>query len=254
MVCDFILENRWNLPPHFSSAFPKIRSLVNNEIIPISPQNDELVWKETTNGQLSLKDTYIFKANSFQELHWAKSIWSLYIPPSKSLLVWRFMHDKILVDEKLKERGLLIPSMCSSCRHQEESTFHLFFTCAFATHLWRWFASVLNLSLSFPTVDDLWKDCDKGWSPQCKLTIQATIIYILNAIWCSRNNARFNNKNTHRKFAVSQIISSVSLSANLSRLSASSSITEFLIMKFLNVSIHPPRSLTVKEVIWHPPI
>jgi len=182
------------------------------------------------------------------------SIWSPYIPPSKSLLAWRFMHDKVPVDEKLRERGLSIPSMCSNCRQHEESSFYLVFTCSFATQLWRWFAVIINMSLSFPIVDDLWKLCDRGWSPQCKLAIQATIICIINAIWSTRNNARFNNRTTHWKQAVSQIISSVSLSAKMSTLAASSSMTEFTILKSLNVKIHPPKSLIIKEVFWHPPI
>lgn len=40
----------------------------------------------------------------------------------------------------------------------------------------------------------------------------------------------------------------------MSKLAASSSISEFTILKALNVSINPPKSLGIKEVIWHPPI
>jgi len=254
LVSSFIQDNRWSFPPHFSVDFPEVWSIVHKETILLAPQQDELIWKETSNGQLTLKDAYNFKANSFPEVQWAKVVWSPNIPPSRSLLVWRIMHDKVPVDDKLRERGVSFPSMCSLCSQHEESTFHLFFTCSFASHLWRWFAVVLHINISFPTIDDLWKVCDRGWSPQCKLAIQASIIGILNAIWSSRNNARFNSKIIHWRNSISQIISSASLSANMSKLAANSSISEFTILKALNVSINPPESLEIKEVIWHPPI
>lgn len=54
--------------------------------------------------------------------------------------------------------------------------------------------------------------------------------------------------------AISQIIANVSLSASNSNLSASFAIREFTILKDFNVTIHPPRMLLEKEVIWCPQI
>jgi ribonuclease HI len=58
----------------------------------------------------------------------------------------------------------------------------------------------------------------------------------------------------HWKSSINQIITNVSMSANNSNLSASASISEFTILKAFNISIHPPRSVLVKEVLWCPPI
>jgi hypothetical protein len=77
-------------------------------------------------GDLQLKEAYVFKNQQFQELNWAKAIWSPDIPPSKSLLVWR-MHEKVPTDENLMSRGCYIPSMCNLCKAQVETSFHIFF-------------------------------------------------------------------------------------------------------------------------------
>ncbi|MCH89427.1 glycerol-3-phosphate dehydrogenase [Trifolium medium] len=93
-----------------------------------------------------------------------------------------------------------------------------------------------------------------NWSPQCKVTIKAAIINLLNAIWLARNNARFNNKTTHWKSSVAWILSNTALTGNNSSGVCSASIREFVILKSLNVSLHPPKPLIMKEIIWQPPI
>lgn len=135
----------------------------------------------------------------FKRLHptkkkWTKYIWSKDIPPSKSFLAWRLMHDKMATDENLMVRGCSIPSMCSLCKQGTENSFHLFFQCTFAINLWKWFASILNFNIQFQTVEDIWSLADRNWNPQCKLTIISTLINILNIIWFSRNQIRFKVK------------------------------------------------------------
>jgi len=203
---------------------------------------------------LTLKDAYEYKRHHPPKTLWAKSIWSKDIPPAKSLLAWRIMHDKVPTDDNLMSRGSLIPSMCSLCLSNNESTFHLFFQCPYAINIWKWFASVLNLNLHFQTIDDIWSLCHKRWNPQCKLAVTSALINILNAKWYVRNQIRFNDKTIHWKSAISNIISNVSLSCNLSNAVPSSAISDFIILKKLNVCIHPPKAPRIIEVIWHPPI
>jgi len=65
-------------------------------------RKDELVQKQASNGTLSLKDAYNFKTHDSQQVSWGKLIWSIHIPPTKSLLSWRLMHDKVPCDDNLK--------------------------------------------------------------------------------------------------------------------------------------------------------
>ncbi|CAJ2668044.1 unnamed protein product [Trifolium pratense] len=200
-----------------------------------------------------MKDAYDFKRLHFPVKAWAKTIWCKEVPPSKSLLVWRLMQDKIPTDDKLMERGCSLPSICSLCHICSESTFHLFFECNFEVNLWRWLASILGKALHFQSLEDIWKFCDSSWTPQCKVAIKSTVINIMSVIWFARNNARFNNKPTHWKAAVNWIQSNVSLAGNKTSCCSYSSITDFIILKKFNVSIHPPKAPVIKEVIWHPP-
>jgi hypothetical protein len=96
---------------------------------------DKFIWKHTDAGDLELKQAYDFKLPKVQELHLAKLIWNADIPPSKSFLVWRLMHEKLPTDENLMIRGCAIPFMCNFSFNHVETSFHIFFECQFAITL-----------------------------------------------------------------------------------------------------------------------
>jgi hypothetical protein len=204
-VSDYIVDKNWCLPPDVDARFPILKSLMQHVTLPVDVTKDKLVWKGSADGELSAKIAYEFKRHHLPNLDWAKSIWCIDIPPSKSLITWRLMHDKLATDENLKLRGCSLPSICSLCSNYEESTFHLFFECSFSSSLWCWLASILNQTLNFQSIEDLWKLCDRGWNAQRKLVIKATIVNIIDMIWLARNNMRFNNKKTTWHSAIALI-------------------------------------------------
>jgi len=252
-VSDYIHEGRWHFPPQLIQSFPALMQLAQQVTIPVEEQPDCLQWKHDQSGHLCLKEAYKFKHHQFQELHWAKTIWSVDVPPSKSMFIWRLMHNKVPTDENLKQRGCSFPSICNLCHKQEESSFHLFFNCEYSIRIWSWLASCLNLSLNFSCLEDVWKICDSSWSPQCKVIVLSALVNLFNVIWYARNQARFNTKNIHWKSAISMIISSTTLAGNTTKKTSSNSIRDFTLIKLFNVSVHHPRAPIIKEVMWHPP-
>lgn len=194
------------------------------------------------------------KKHHLSKIKWAQIIWSKDIPPSKSILVWRMMLDKLPTDEVLASRGCHLPSICSLCYVQEESIFHLFFQCQYAVHIWSWFASCLNWSLQFQSKEDMWSIINKCSSPQGKLVITAVMINIFNVIWFARNQSRFNNKKIHWRTSIANLISSTSLSGNNTLATSNSNLYDFAFIKKFNINLHPPRAPQIIEVIWHPPI
>jgi hypothetical protein len=117
-VSDFIFNGEWSIPDQLLQAFPTLLSIVSQITIPVVPSKDKLMWQHTDDGDLKLKDAYLFKSQQVQDLSWAKAIWNKDIPPSKAMLAWRIMHNKVPTDENLKSRGCSIPSMCNLCsRH-----------------------------------------------------------------------------------------------------------------------------------------
>ncbi|GAU45776.1 hypothetical protein TSUD_24400 [Trifolium subterraneum] len=253
-VSDFNFNGHWDIPAQLSLAYPKLSSIISQIVIPSSPSHDKLLWKHTDNGDLQLKEAYHFKMQQFQDLCWAKYIWSTDIPPSKSLFVWRLMHGKVPTDENLMRRGCHIPSMCNLCNMHVESSFHIFFECDYVIKLWSWFAGCLNIVLLFNSMEDMWNLCDLNRSPQCKITITAAIINLLNTIWLVRNEARFNNKIIPWKSAISLIIASTALTGNNTCKSSSNSIRDFTFLKIFRVTIHHPKTPILKEIIWQPPL
>jgi len=145
---------------------PTLLNLVRNITIPIVSLEDKLVWQPSTSGEMSLKYTFLHKANEGKKIGWAKLICKAWYSTIKSLLAWRLMHDIIPTYEKLMERGYSISSMCSSCLAASESTHHIFFRCSFAIKLWSWLATILNISLQFQSIEDIWKLCERMWTPQ----------------------------------------------------------------------------------------
>jgi len=53
---------------------------------------------------------------------------------------------------------------------------------------------------------------------------------------------------------LSNAITSTCLTGNLSKTVASASISNFVILKKFNVSLHPPKAPKIIEVIWKPPL
>jgi ribonuclease HI len=234
--------------------FPTLKQLVEQVTLPTEHKPDKLVWVNSTSGDLTLKEAYLFKDNPTQKLHWAKTIWCSDIPPSKSFIAWRIMQDKMPTDEKLMERGCNIPSMCNLCCNNAETSFHLFFECPYVVRIWLWLSSTINLNLHFNSIEDIWRLCDRRWNPQCKIVVKAALVNILATIWFVRNQARFSNKHIHWKSAINLISSNVTMSGNNTHFTSSSSISEFQILKKFNIIIHPPRAPVIKEIIWHPPL
>lgn len=218
------------------------------------PRDDQLIWKDSPSGELSLKDAYNFHRIPNQRREWSKIIWNSAIPPSKSFHVWRIIHNKMPTDENLQLRGLSFPSMCSLCNKQPETSKHLFLNCPFSLSLWNWLCSLINLNLNLTSVLSIFKICKRGWSQQGMLVIAAAVINILNVIWWCRNNKRFNDVKPNFRTCVNMIVANTSTSGNLTSLTTNNSIHNFVLLKAFNVKCHLSRAPKIIEVLWQPPI
>jgi len=69
---------------------------------------------------------------------WDKTIWSQYIPPSKTLVLWKVFHRRLPTDQHIQHRGLHLCYMCTLCEKQKESIQYLFFESPNVLHIWSW--------------------------------------------------------------------------------------------------------------------
>ena len=94
-VSQFINNNNWCVPQDILQGFPNLQQNLNLVTIPLIQKEDKLIWKKSHDGSLSFKDAYLFQtASNHQHPSWSKIIWNAAIPPSKSLLTWRILHEK----------------------------------------------------------------------------------------------------------------------------------------------------------------
>ncbi|XP_004296004.1 PREDICTED: putative ribonuclease H protein At1g65750-like [Fragaria vesca subsp. vesca] len=196
-VADFIWDQQWALPSHFSNLFPDCAKQILEIPLPNTPESDILIWEHSSSGIFSFSDGYELVRPYFEKLDWASSVWHSFIPPRYSVLAWRIFHLKLPTDDQLQRRGIPFVSVCQLCSfsHTEDIP-HLFVNCSFAQHIWQWLAYYFGTSLpSSGSLNDLWSSVTgKAFSPQLKNIWFASCLFALMAIWKSHNKLRFDNK------------------------------------------------------------
>jgi hypothetical protein len=115
LVHDFIVDFHLYIPMELQLEFPSLLPYLHNVSIPLGDKEDKLIWKHSSSGTLSLKNVYNFQKPPGQLCSWAKLIWNSVISPSKSLLLWRLLHNKLPTDENLSLRWCNLPSICNLC-------------------------------------------------------------------------------------------------------------------------------------------
>jgi len=182
-VADYICNNRWSVPQVLRTVYPSLHHKLNLVTIPLIQKEDKLLWKNYHDGNLSFKYAYLFHNTSTTHFSsWATCIWNKAIPPSKSMLMWRILQEKIPTDDQLLKRGCQLSSICNLCNSSMETTNHLFLECSFATQIWNWLRSTLNFNIRVFSLTDPLLVLDKAGSPQCKIVILASIINSFHTI------------------------------------------------------------------------
>ena len=162
-VAQFIHNNTWSVPQEILTAFPNLQHKLNLVTISKIHKEDRLIWNQSHDGNLSFKGAYMFHSTTHsQPLSLGKILWNSAIPPSKSLLMWRILLDKMPTDEHLIKRGCQIPSICNLCSIAAESSAHLFLECNFAKEIWFWLQSLLNVDIALLSFDKPFRAYDRN--------------------------------------------------------------------------------------------
>jgi len=87
-------------------------------------------------GHFTLKSAMTFFLEPGVPCGWGRFIWSLYISPSKTLVLWKVFHGCLPTYQHIQNKGLHICFMCTLCEKNEEFIQHLFFKCSNVLHIW----------------------------------------------------------------------------------------------------------------------
>lgn len=123
-VQDIISQGNWNIPTVVFQKCAALNEELKRVAIPHFDSDDRRVWSSTTSGE-TLQDAFLFLNSPGQELSWCKLIWTKFIPPSKSFITWRAMHNRLPTDDNLRSRGCTTVSVCSLCGAAKETTHQL---------------------------------------------------------------------------------------------------------------------------------
>lgn len=130
-----MVDSAWSLPLDLVFNCPDIASEILQTVTPKFEASDQLVRSLSTSGELTFKSVYLHLSQPKPPILWSKLIWCSFIPPSKSFVSWRLIHDRMPTDEHLWSKGIIVISMCSLCLCTAETSRHLFLDCIFARRL-----------------------------------------------------------------------------------------------------------------------
>ncbi|GAU46013.1 hypothetical protein TSUD_401350 [Trifolium subterraneum] len=249
-VCDLLENKRWLIPPIINALAPWLVEEIRTVIIPLTPLEDKLVWKNSKDGDLSAKDAYLHLTPPPTSLHWATLIWQGFIPPSCSFILWRIIHNKMPTDDNLRLRGCTVVSVCVLCKSAFETSEHLFLSCQFAQRIWSWLAMMINCSIDLTLAKALLLCC--GWQrSHTRDVILSSIIHTVHTLWMARNGILFNNASITLHSAITKIRTAVKLSASLSNCVVGSG-SVLVLQNFMIDDVQQPQVSSIL-VCWKAP-
>lgn len=159
---------------------------------------DIAVWRSKDDcfkPMFSSNNTWLLIRKEYTEQRWSKCIWFKYATPKYSFHTWTAMLDRLSTCDRMMRWNSAIDPTCVLCNQEVESRNHLFFSCAYSSHIWR----KLMGSLLWTGYSERWEDIveimlapshDRIKLFLIKYTFQAAA----HSIWRERNNRRHGGK------------------------------------------------------------
>jgi len=158
--------------------------------IMVKEEHDIPNWILDESGHFILKLVRTFLLEPGVSCGWGKLIWSSFILPSKSIVLWKFFHEWLPIDQHIQNKGLHICSICTLCEKHAESILHLFFKCPNALGIWSWVREIFPTS-HFSNKDGLLPFIKSDGSP----LVSRAILVIKDLTYLVGNSSKAYMKN-----------------------------------------------------------
>lgn len=203
-VCQLIDPNSksWNEPLIRSIFIPMDVGKILQIPLPATPTRDKIIWKDSVNGQYSVKSGYKIlhnqktgqgeagSSNSRGSRLW-KKIWAIEVLPSCKEFIWRACKEVLPVYANLKRRGIELETTCQACGEEEETIVHAILTCS-RTHRF-WFGS--HLSIQVPqSLNNNFRGWIESLFEHANPEAMAGVFNLAWTIWKRRNSWVFEAK------------------------------------------------------------
>jgi hypothetical protein len=183
-------ERRWDVHKIQHLFFPKAAGRILSVNLFQNVREDKFIWEGGTDGKYTVKAGYRLimneawkKGGSFLNRNWSV-LWDISAPPKTRHLVWRVCQGCIPIRNQLLQRQVECGASCPLCNEENETEFHIFFTCPQVLTSWEAAGLghvVLNRLQNFNNAADLLFDV-------CSQEHTNTA-----GIWQNRNDVVWNN-------------------------------------------------------------
>ena len=192
VVTDYIMVRNGNL--HWEVTF--VRNLLDWKIEPllfsldliysVSPNDngvDQMCWQRDSNKAFTVRSYYsCLNVPSPQQFPW-KGIWKSKAPPRVAFFVWMVAWGKILTNDNLRKRRIILVDWCCLCKNAGESSDHLFLHCSMAKQLWDSILTLFGMHWVMPrTTQDLIACSSGALGKNRQAVIWRTIPHCI--MWC----------------------------------------------------------------------
>jgi len=252
-VSDCIIAGNWCLPDYVVTKDPNLSSQIQNILLPSVDMPDKLCWISACDGDLTHSLAYKNLVGNGQKVPWAKMFWNVYIPPSRSFITWRLLHNKLPTDDNLRKRGCPIVSICCFCMQSAESSHHILFACSVTLKLWDWLSKGTNMTLDCTNCLQLLLGRMGTGSALVQHVMNSAIIHTIWAIWIERNQRYFHNTKLAMSTLFNSILAEVHLGYKLSKVAGNSAMLDYKVAKLFNIPLKINRPKPVHDVVWNPP-
>jgi ribonuclease HI len=149
VVADLIEDNpvQWNRPFIFQNFGEEESTAICN--IPLSRfhHDDKIIWRATKMGEFSVRSAYHLEKERTERLKgecskgakpeamW-KMIWSLQIPNSAKMFIWRACNKILPTKDNLRRRKIIEEDSCFLCCRAIETTHHILWDCPSSQDVW----------------------------------------------------------------------------------------------------------------------
>ncbi|XP_077242348.1 uncharacterized protein LOC143882829 [Tasmannia lanceolata] len=192
-----------------------------------SESSNAPIWRPTVDGSYTTKSRWNIVRDHSPKVPWAKTIWMKGFVPMFTTTAWKALQNKLSSKDRLIDMGLPVDSRCILCRAEPENIDHIFFQHSFLAWLWRsilWRIGIRRKPLKSIMEEEKWvRDHSLGDS-QPAITIKFAFTVAVHKIWAERNARIFEQRSTHKKYILNDIL--LVTRQKINSLQLSSEITE----------------------------
>lgn len=194
------------MPHEIAQHWNRVKSKLQNGGIFRTRDSDFLAWNLPKEAEdVSVKGIYhqLIRQQSLGSSIFPQIFWKDGFPSKMILFAWLAFHNRNLTWENLMKRGWHGPNVCSLCRSDEDSNFHIFLKCKKTYQIWQELERVFGFILGA-------QDSIHEWILRCSgQNIQWRRICIISLwfIWKWRNHCIFNSS----RISYAKIMDSISV-------------------------------------------